>query len=239
MNNLVFKKYSASGNTFLISLISDFKCISAEEIMNLCVENRTDGLVLIKKQSFGIYPWKFFNNDGYEANFCGNATRATGLFIFDIENCNKTKLLTNIGIIEVNRLDNGFIRSNLPLPNNIKPINFKQYKGFYFELGVKHCFFKVDNLNSIPKEDYIELRNHFDSNINFIEVLNNKDCLIKTFEKGIEDFTLSCGSGTSGAFFILFNHFHLNNNICFNPNQNNCIYSEFNNNKLYLYGSVL
>lgn len=209
---------SGAGNTFHIA----FK--QSAEFMNLanphaamqlaakqiCERHKADGFILLEQTSTTEFRWNFFNNDGSDAEMCGNATRCVGYYIRNELNQTDSpwKLSTTAGIIEITA--NGVKQFKIKM-SPIKKLNSSL--GFFCDTGVPHLVLEFDkkdlfkNLNTDLKLKSSQLRFHPEhqpkgTNVTYIEFSKDpKKIKAVSFERGVEDFTAACGTGAMAAAY--------------------------------------
>ena len=200
-----FYKYHGTGNDFIIidSIKEDFPFLK-KQIVELCDRKfgvGSDGLIIIKSHKEFDFEMQFFNPDG-SSSFCGNGSRCAVLYCFHqgliqakcsfltIDGAHTAKILNNdsvmISIVEpvsVNKLSNGDFTVNTGSPHYIQFT--ENFKSLDF---LNHC--KSIRNNDVYINDGI--------NVNIVKKL--KDGIeIRTYERGVENETLSCGSGVTAA----------------------------------------
>ncbi len=210
-----FKKYSAHGNDFLIIDNRNYKISgkNTDTFRRMC-ERRTsvgaDGIILLDsaERDFRL---QFFNSDGLSANMCGNGSRAGVHF------ANSLGLIPDNGIFVVNGRKHG---AKLDKDGNIAVELFvesdgidkyeytyksKTYTGYSCNTGVQHLVLFNDGIyDSAPLElaNMIRYSPEFEpegTNVSFLKMKDKDNIYIKTFEKGVEDYTLSCGTAAAAA----------------------------------------
>ena len=203
-------KADGTGNDFIIIYNNVHHDLIKPQIQNICAQFKTDGLLLISDYKNYDYKMDYFNNDGSWETMCANGARCAALFMF-------TKNLVNQNIAFM--AGDGAHQIEIDNPNKIKlsmrqPV-FKStdiiscnYKGRYVDSGAKH-FATIANVNNqTVKIDGQKIRNdqQFPDgiNVNFMNIINSQHIKVFTYEKGIEDMVLSCGSGSVAAAFYAF-----------------------------------
>ncbi len=204
---------SGAGNTFhIISEDSDSesaKLTSAwsqsqkkQFTQKACNLNAADGLIFLKN---GLtVTWDFYNNDGSDAEMCGNATRCVGLYLSQI--CQDKSTLWNL------KTTAGLIRIEKVNPELFKVVMtaiqiFNSELGFYCDTGVPHLVQQLKDLNTFAehKEEARILRNHSEfqprgTNVTYVELLQDEHKVkAVSYERGVEDFTKACGTGAMAA----------------------------------------
>jgi len=200
-----FSKYQVTGNDFVI-IDNREQLISADNyklIKRLCDRKfgiGADGLMLLENQEGFDFKMVYFNSDGKEGSMCGNGGRCIVAFahklgIFESE----TKFIAVDGahIAKVNKSANE-LSVSLKMQDviNIEKIG----SDFFLDTGSPHYVRFIDNNKNFDtyKEGY-SIRNNErfkkeGTNVNFVS-FNNKNITVSTFERGVEDETLSCGTG--------------------------------------------
>jgi diaminopimelate epimerase len=201
-------KYSAAGNTFVIIAATKTTLNDAEKekIVLEAVEDR-DGVIFVEQHSKRFF-MDYFNRDGKRATFCGNGARAFLKFLseyFDV--FGKISIETNAGVLV------GYIgeRISVQMPDPV--VNYfvpreelSGFEGVLITVGVPHLVMNVGKaIWGFDMEIARMLRHKFDANVNLFNVLDASTFEIRTFERGVERETLSCGSGTTAtAYFIKY-----------------------------------
>lgn len=204
---LHFYKYHGTGNDFIIMDNRDESIqLTTAQIAHLCHRNfgiGADGLMLLENSKNKDFKMRYFNSDGNEGSMCGNGGRclvafAKKLNIVDTE----TEFEAIDGIHYAIITENG-IRLKM---NDVKGIE-KIGEDFFLNTGSPHYVRYVDNLQMldvIAEGRAIRYNKRFfenGTNVNFIQKIG--DTLhIRTYERGVENETLSCGTGTVAAAII-------------------------------------
>lgn len=196
-----FFKYQGSGNDFVIIDNRDNKIhINSDLIKHLCHRKfgvGADGLIALegnKKNGFSI---SHFNSDGEQSSFCANGSRclvhfAKHLNLFE----NEISFLSN-GKKIIGSSKEEYVTITMPKVSNIKT---DQNGYFILNTGCLHLVVFTENINDVDV-NYLgsEIRNlkeyHKEGiNVNFVEIFGKK-ISIRTYERGVESETLSCGTG--------------------------------------------
>jgi diaminopimelate epimerase len=215
-----FNKYQGTGNDFIIidNRKSIFNPLNTTLVKKLCDRRfgiGADGLILISKKEGFDYEMKYFNADGNESSMCGNGGRCAADFtLLAGIACNNQKFLTSDGIHEA-LIGNGIVRLKM---NDVAGV--KMVDGNYFiNTGSPHYVVftrnvrEMDVFNEGKKLRWAESFSPGGTNVNFVE-LTHDGIFVRTFERGVEDETLSCGTGVTASAIaaILAGHF-VNNKI--------------------------
>jgi diaminopimelate epimerase len=216
MQQILFCKYSASGNDFILidnrqDLTKKYSVSTIEKLCHRKLGIGADGLVLVEKSKKYDFKMIYFNNDGLEAEMCGNGARSLIHFVHHVL---KLKDIPQYEFETKNAVYQGTVKDDLVFlkMNEIKDKNKKKLSfshdfnnAFYINTGVPHVVLEVDDIQTIDVNQLGRvLRNHSDlkpegANINFIQKLADQKIKIRTYERGVEAETLSCGTGVTAA----------------------------------------
>jgi diaminopimelate epimerase len=203
MNSLIhFFKYHGAGNDFiLIDCLEDKILLSSENVNFLCHRRfgiGADGVITIHKSKEFDFEMKYYNSDGFEGTMCGNGGRCIVAFAGNLGLIKTyTKFKAIDGIHEANILYNNRIKLKM---NDIQEYIQKD-KYYFLDSGSPHY---VEFVNDIDKIDVysrgkeIRYSSEFQpkgTNVNFIEESDNY-LKIRTYERGVEDETYACGTGS-------------------------------------------
>jgi len=236
---MVVSKYSASGNDFVI-----FHTFKKEDRSNLarklCDRQNgvgADGLIVILPHSKYDFEWQFYNSDGSEANMCGNGSRAAALYAHKNNLTNKKmKFLTGAGVIEA-EVDGDIVETQLT-PYKLLKDEFEE-EGFtwkIYDTGVPHLV-TITDINNFDKNLARKMREKYNANVNFTEVKNNK-LFVRTYERGVEDETLACGTGMCASFLVARDKGLIGESVKVYPKSKEELIVTLRNNTLYFKGRV-
>lgn len=210
MQRIIFTKMAASGNDFVV-VNAGLPADPARVARILCDRKfgvGADGMLLLEKSQKADIRMRIFNADGSEAEMCGNGARCIVYYL----GRKISKIETRAGIIS-GELNQDNVRVKLTDPSQIKlnvPVKVEKriLQVSFINTGVPHVVVFVEGL---PKIDvvclgqYIRYAKKFapkGTNVNFIEVLDKRSFEIRTYERGVEDETLACGTGSVAAAII-------------------------------------
>ena len=198
---LNFSKYHGTGNDFIMVYNhNDSYCLSQSDVKNMC--NRrygvgADGLIIIEKTFDADFKMIYYNADGFVGSMCGNGARCAVSFARELELIqSQCEFLAYDGMHKGIILENGLVSiemvdvSLIEVQNNMWKIDTGSphlicFRETVSEIDVKHEGSSIRNsLNYI--EDGI--------NVNFVQLTKN-ELFIRTYERGVENETLSCGTG--------------------------------------------
>lgn len=215
MKQFVFDKMHGAGNDFVVT--ADPFCPTDKTSVSMICDRKfgigSDGLIILSKESGGIR-FQFWNPDGEKAEMCGNGLRCAMEFACCHGLCDSSKavFLTDSGELTAERLIPGSIR--IRMPEAAEPVmkNAKGFDCFFTRVGVPHAVVEVEDLENMDVKRignrlrYAEEFAPAGTNVDFVEVLDPDHLKIRTYERGVEDETLACGTGvTASALFLMKN----------------------------------
>lgn len=214
MKTINFTKMVASGNDFVIieNPKSDPSTL-AKEICDRRYGVGADGLLILERSKVADFKMRIFNPDGSEAEMCGNGARCVALYAKENKMAgHKMRIDTIAGIIEA-EVSNDKIKLKMFDPRDIKPylniqVDSKNYKVSFVDTGVPHAVMFVEHLDSWDvKRIGRAIRYHKSfapkgTNVNFVEVQKENFVKVRTYERGVEDETLACGTGVVASAVI-------------------------------------
>lgn len=207
--NLKFHKYQGTGNDFIIidNRNNNFK-IDSDIISYLC--NRrigigADGLICLGASEKYNFQMKYYNSDGKEGSMCGNGGRCITAFAAKLGIIGKKAVFEAIdGIHEAEIINFSDTEEIIRLYMKDVDKIIKNGENYFLNTGSPHLVIFTNNINEIDvtKEGRnIRYSNDFapsGTNVNFVEVLQN-ELFVRTYERGVEDETLSCGTGVTAT----------------------------------------
>ncbi|HYA15290.1 MAG TPA: diaminopimelate epimerase [Syntrophales bacterium] len=214
-----FFKMSGSGNDFiLIDNRSQSLAVGnlTEFVRKICerkVAVGADGLILIENSSRADFRWRFFNADGSEVDMCGNGGRCAARFAF-IKGIAGKRLSFETGagiidaevkgdVVKLRLTDARDMKINLSIMVEERPLEIS-----FINTGVPHVVHLVHNLDEFDVFNIgRKIRYHKEfqpegTNANFMEVIDRHTIRVRTYERGVEDETLACGTGTVASALI-------------------------------------
>ena len=196
-------KYSANGNDFVM-FIAQEKADRSALAQKLCHRQNgvgADGLVVVLPHPEYDFEWEFYNSDGSRADMCGNASRAVAHFAHEkgIVREDKAEFLTGAGVISAT-INGLYVVSDMTPPEIISD-DIEEYgeKWWLIDSGVPHLVAVRDNLDTFNIEEARALRHKYNCNVNICKVDGNT-MYVRTYERGVEDETLACGTGMVACF---------------------------------------
>lgn len=202
---LHFYKYQGTGNDFIIFDNRQEKIEFTEPQVNFLCNRKfgigADGLMLLNPQSGYDFEMKYYNANGTESTMCGNGGRCLTRFAYDIGIQKKTYLfLAADGPHQAKMVENGWVHLKMIDVNKVAKFG----EDWVINTGSPHYIKQVNELDS--KDVFTEGRSIRNSppflsegiNVNFVS--KEKTFIqVRTYERGVEDETLSCGTGVTAA----------------------------------------
>lgn len=222
-----FWKMNGAGNDFIVvddrqDAIPDEKW--PEIIRTVCERHMSigaDGFMVVKKPTYGgDYKMLFFNSDGSMGEMCGNGARCICRYGYETGLSGPIqKVETTAGLVIGERIDRRQYRVRLNDPTVIDldrtaMIGGEEIPCGYVELGnpgLPHAVVHWPGLANADNDLLFKLGRalrYFEgfpkgANVNFYDMLGQDHVLEKTYERGVEDFTLACGTGTGSVVTVL------------------------------------
>ena len=172
-----------------------------------------DGLIFIEKSASADFKWQFFNSDGSRAEMCGNGARCAARYAV-LNGITGTALSfeTIAGIIHA-EVHGAVVKTQLSRPRDLQlnqtlEVNGASLAVHSINTGVPHAVIFVDDLEAVPIKEMgaqIRFHGHFQpagTNVNFMHIASDGVIHIRTYERGVEDETLACGTGSVAAALV-------------------------------------
>jgi len=175
---------------------------------------------------------------------CGNGSRAAAhyAFINDIAP-KKMAFLTGAGVINAKIVKahgkkSGMVESELTPPKVLDDsIEFNGSSWWLIDTGVPHLVKFVDDISVFDLKEASELRYKYNANIN-IAYEENGNLRVRTYERGVEDETLACGTGMAACFYRAYKENKVQNNIEVYPISGDTLYLGVNEKTITFKGEV-
>ncbi|MCI2057335.1 MAG: diaminopimelate epimerase [Oscillibacter sp.] len=222
-----FWKMNGAGNDFV--LLNNLEEQLPESVfpqlaLTLCERHLSigaDGLMVVDKPLLGgDYRMLFYNSDGSKGEMCGNGARCICRYGYENGLAGETQTVeTTAGIVTGQRIDQRLYRIRLNDPSTIQlahpvEVGGVTYTCSYVELGnpgLPHAVIPYSHLKDAEANELRELgraiRHHPSfpkgANVNFYEITGEDEIYERTFERGVEDFTYACGTGTGSVVTVL------------------------------------
>lgn len=209
-----FYKYQGTGNDFV--MIDDremlFPMYNQDLVAHLC--NRrfgigADGLILLQPSAESGFYMQYYNSDGRESSMCGNGGRCIAAFAKHMGIASAvTSFMAVDGaheaeIIDTNNPDAFFVKLKM---HDVTSVERRNEHTFVLNTGSPHyvsfVHTPVNDLDVTGEAKLVRYGAEFKEqgiNVNFINLVSLKEIAIRTYERGVEDETLSCGTGVTAA----------------------------------------
>jgi diaminopimelate epimerase len=216
-----FSKLSGAGNDFL--LIDNRQYILkdnlGEFIRKVCRRGMSvgaDGVILVEPSDKANFRMRYFNADGGEAETCGNGSRCVSRFAY-LKGIAPAQMTfeTLAGMYKAEVFTNGRVKVQVSNPKDLRmdinlPMSFGNLPCHFINTGVPHVVVVMED--GLEAYDIFnvgkEIRYHKEfapagTNANFVQVVGKDTVRIRTYERGVENETLACGTGSIASAMIL------------------------------------
>jgi diaminopimelate epimerase len=219
MQKIAITKMSGSGNYFI--LIDNRQNVAGgmnlkEFIIKVCRRKMSagaDGLILIESSTTADFRWQFFNSDGSRAEMCGNGARCAARFAWlNGVTGQRMTFETDAGVVSAEVVGER-VKVGMTDPRDLKTDFTVALKNgprriSSFNTGVPHVVVEVDGLEAADVVgEGRQIRTHRDfapagTNVNFVAPRTGGGIAVRTYERGVEDETLACGTGSVAAALV-------------------------------------
>ncbi len=219
MEKIEFMKMSGTGNDFILIDNRDGKV--PEDKMSYLAERAcrrresvgADGMIFIVDSDKYDFEWKFFNSDGSVAEMCGNGGRCTARFALINGIAGESMTFETLaGPISAD-VSGRTVKVLMPVPTGLKadidlPLEPGWIGAGFVNTGVPHVVVQVGNIKDVPVNDqgrtirYHSMFQPAGTNANFMSVKGKDQLYVRTYERGVENETLACGTGSIASSLI-------------------------------------
>ena len=215
-SGIQFTKAVATGNDFIIIDNRSGSAGSLKAVaQKLCDRRRigADGLLVIETSKKADFKMRIFNRDGSEAEMCGNGSRCAALYASRRKLASGEMTIETIAGVLKATVKGDVVKVMLTEPKDIRwnfclMIHKCPYKLSFVNTGVPHVVHFVDDLDKIDVKNIGSyMRNHGEfapegTNADFVKIVDRKNIKVRTYERGVEDETLACGTGSVASALI-------------------------------------
>lgn len=206
-----FYKYHGTGNDFVILDNRDeqYSQLSVREVKHMCDRHfgiGADGVMLLNLAADYDFEMKYYNADGHEGSMCGNGGRCLVKFAYDIgiHKSDYTFVATD-GLHHANFDEHGWVQLKMIDVNKVE----EHFGNMILNTGSPHYIKLVNNIhhyNVFEEGKNLRYSKDFKANginVNFVEMEDEQDKIyVRTYERGVENETLSCGTGVTASALI-------------------------------------
>ena len=225
-------KYSGNGNDFVI-FVAQEKENRKQLAKQLCHRQNgvgADGLVVVIPHKKYDFEWEFYNADGSIASMCGNASRCVAHFAEEkgISKNHKSEFLTGAGVISAT-INGLYVVSDMVEPKIIDT-NIQEYghRWWLIDSGVPHLVSIVEDIEEFNLQEARALREKYNCNVNICKIEDNT-LFVRTYERGVEDETLACGTGMVACFIRNHKEKKIGDSIKVYPKSQDELYISYEN----------
>ena len=215
---LDFWKMSGAGNDFIVIDHRERRILASEQsefarlVCRRMFSAGADGLILIEPpvDSGHDFSWRFYNSDGSEAAMCGNGSRCAARFAFAHGIAGKRmRFATLAGIVQAEIVTAMDVRVWLPTPQGFRhpvavELDDQRLTGALLTVGVPHLVLFPEG-NQVPVVRWgrqARMAPQFQPdgvNVNFVQPLAESRIAVRTYERGVENETMACGTGAAAS----------------------------------------
>jgi len=220
MRKIPFYKMSGSGNDFI--LIDNRDGIVDDQYLKQLVVGAcrrkmsagADGLLLIEKSVRADFKWRFYNADGSRAEMCGNGARCAGRFAFITGIAGpELSFETDVGVVTAEVIDDQ-VKIGMTDPTDLREnktlrVGETSISYDFINTGVPHVVLDTDDIEGVNVFELGRTIRHHEAflptgtNVNFVEHMGHNTIAVRTYERGVEDETLACGTGCVASSLIM------------------------------------
>lgn len=204
---LKFYKYQGTGNDFvMIDNRQNFFPKNDTKLIERLCDRRfgigADGLILLENDKSTDFRMVYYNSDGNESSMCGNGGRCLVAFAKRLELIDKTAtFIATDGLHQATIDENGIVSLQM---KDVKELKIEE-EYVFLNTGSPHHVTLVNNLGDYNVKDngakirHSSLYGKEGSNVNFVNQISENRFRLRTYERGVEDETLSCGTGATAT----------------------------------------
>ena len=214
-----FTKMSGSGNDFIVIdnrvpvMDDDKKRDFVRRVCDRKMSVGADGVIFVENSERADIKWDFYNDDGSSAEMCGNGGRCLARYAVENKMAPSSMTLETLAGIIGAEVKGDIVKIKLTTPENLRQDIAVDLNGASFQVdslntGVPHAIVYADNVEDVNvKEAGNGIRFHSafapaGTNVNFVQKVGESALKIRTYERGVEDETLACGTGVVASALL-------------------------------------
>jgi len=215
---IAFWKMHGSGNDFILvdNRTETIPSLSSAWLQKICTRHTgigADGVILIQPSEKADFHTRFFNPDGTEVDMCGNGARCAARLAYDLGVAQEQMgIETKAGILCADIVSSS-VRLWMSPPTNwqlnqMLDLHGQMLNYSFVNTGVPHVVIEAEDINAVNVQKLGAGIRYHDSfspqgtNVNFMEVTGQNSLRVRTYERGVESETLSCGTGITACSLI-------------------------------------
>ena len=218
MEPIAFHKMNGCGNDFIIidgrsARVPSDLVTFIQRVCRRKLSIGADGLILIEPSNRYDFQWQFYNADGSRAEMCGNGARCAARFAHELGIAGQTMIFnTDAGPIEA-EMRGAQVKLKMTPPKDCRidydiDVSGEKQVLSSINTGVPHVVLELDGLAEaeiVPQGRAIRYHEAFapaGTNVNFVYPAGERRLQVRTYERGVEDETLACGTGCVAAALV-------------------------------------
>ena len=208
MQTIKFQKYQATGNDFVMVNIRDLpdELKYGELAKKICPRRKgigADGLIVIETECQQDFAMHYFNADGSGPIMCGNGARASVKYVAQNLLQKEEYLFSAPDGIHQGRINNSIVDITMSRADKIDKLNIEKEEAYLLHTGAPHVIINKRIAEGADLKNIAStLRKEYNANVNYI-YKDQGIWKIRTYERGVEDETLACGTGITAAALVL------------------------------------
>lgn len=218
MKEIRFTKMSGAGNDFVVfdnrdGRIPELRAMFVRQVCERRLGIGADGVLVLEPSDRADFRMRYYNADGGEAEMCGNGGRCISRYAHLRGIASDTMSFETVAGIHRSQVIGEHVKLEMIDPSGAKlefhmPLKDEELGAHFVNTGVPHVVAFVDDVDAVNVFDLgREIRYHSmfqpdGTNANFAQIVDPTHLRIRTYERGVEDETLACGTGTVAAALV-------------------------------------
>ena len=213
-----FTKMVGAGNDFI--LVDNREGLLSGDVSNLVevmcsrrVSIGADGVLLVEESHIADFKMRYFNADGGEAEFCGNGARCIALYAYLKGIAGDEMTFESQTGVRRAHVNGQAVTIDMPTPKEMRfhlPLSGESAAASFVRVGVPHVVLfldEIDTVDVVKRGKAIRMMDQFQpegTNVNFVQLLGSNELKVRTYERGVEDETYSCGTGVCASAVVAY-----------------------------------